>query len=66
MTIRMATHEMGFARDVSSNACFLEGGLVHEQGPPERIFKEPESERTRLFLRRAPHGDPLPATTPPP
>ena len=52
MTILMATHEMGFARDVSSKVCFLEGGIVHEEGPPERIFKEPESERTRLFLRR--------------
>ena len=52
MTILMATHEMGFAREVSSKVCFLESGVVHEEGPPERIFKEPESERTRLFLRR--------------
>ena len=52
MTILMATHEMGFARDVSSKVCFLEGGIVHEEGPPERIFKDPESERTRAFLKR--------------
>ncbi len=52
MTILMATHEMGFARDVSSKVCFLEGGVVHEEGPPERIFKDPESERTRGFLKR--------------
>ena len=52
MTILMATHEMGFAKEVSSKVCFLESGVVHEEGPPERIFKEPTSERTRLFLRR--------------
>jgi polar amino acid transport system ATP-binding protein len=52
MTILMATHEMGFARDVSSKVCFLESGIVHEEGPPERIFKDPESERTRGFLKR--------------
>ena len=42
----------GFARDVSSKVCFLEGGTVHEEGPPERILKDPESERTRAFLKR--------------
>ena len=52
MTILMATHEMGFARDVSSKVCFLEGDIAHEAGPPERIFKDPESERTRAFLKR--------------
>jgi polar amino acid transport system ATP-binding protein len=52
MTILMATHEMGFARDVSSKVCFLEGGVVHEEGPPERIFVNPTSERTRGFLKR--------------
>ena len=52
MTILMATHEMGFARDCSSKVCFLEGGVVHEEGPPEQIFKEPTSERTRGFLKR--------------
>ncbi|MFO1036524.1 MAG: amino acid ABC transporter ATP-binding protein [Geminicoccaceae bacterium] len=52
MTIIMATHEMGFARDVASKVCFLDGGIVHEEGPPERIFKDPTSERTRGFLKR--------------
>ncbi len=52
MTILMATHEMGFAKEVSSKVCFLEGGIVHEEGPPERIFVDPTSERTRGFLKR--------------
>jgi polar amino acid transport system ATP-binding protein len=52
MTMLLATHEMGFAREVASKVCFLEGGVVHEEGPPERIFKEPMSERTRAFLKR--------------
>jgi polar amino acid transport system ATP-binding protein len=52
MTMLLATHEMGFAREVAGKVCFLEGGVVHEEGPPERIFKEPQSERTRAFLRR--------------
>ena len=52
MTMLLATHEMGFAREVASKVCFLDRGVVHEEGPPERIFREPESERTRAFLRR--------------
>jgi polar amino acid transport system ATP-binding protein len=52
MTMLLATHEMGFAREVAGKVCFLEGGVVHEEGPPERIFKEPASERTRAFLKR--------------
>jgi polar amino acid transport system ATP-binding protein len=52
MTMLLATHEMGFAREVASKVCFLDRGVVHEEGPPERIFTEPESERTRAFLRR--------------
>jgi polar amino acid transport system ATP-binding protein len=50
MTMVIATHEMGFAREVSSKVCFLEGGVVHEQGPPDQIFGAPERERTRAFL----------------
>ena len=53
MTMLLATHEMGFAREVASKVCFLDRGIVHEEGPPERIFKDPESERTRAFLRSA-------------
>jgi polar amino acid transport system ATP-binding protein len=52
MTMLLATHEMGFAREVASKVCFLDRGIVHEEGPPERIFKDPESERTRAFLKR--------------
>jgi len=52
MTIIMATHEMGFAREVSSKVCFLFGGVVHEEGPPEQIFANPTEERTRSFLKR--------------
>ena len=51
-TMVLATHEMAFARDVATKVCFLEGGRILEQGPPERIFSDPEHERTRSFLRR--------------
>jgi polar amino acid transport system ATP-binding protein len=51
MTMLIATHEMGFARDVSSKVVFLFEGRVEEQGPPTQIFSEPESDRTRGFLR---------------
>ena len=52
MTMVLATHEMGFAREVASKICFIEGGVVHEEGPPNRIFSRPEQERTRAFLDR--------------
>jgi polar amino acid transport system ATP-binding protein len=52
MTMLLATHEMGFARDVASKVCFLQGGVVHEEGPPEQIFGNPREERTRTFLKR--------------
>ena len=52
MTILMATHEMGFAREVSSRVCFLDSGVVHEEGPPEHIFSEPTDARTQAFLKR--------------
>ncbi|MCS7058473.1 MAG: amino acid ABC transporter ATP-binding protein [Meiothermus sp.] len=51
MTMVLATHEMGFAREVAHKVCFLYGGVVHEEGPPEEIFKDPRSERTQQFLR---------------
>ena len=50
MTMLLATHEMGFAREVSSKVCFLYEGVVHEQGPPEQIFADPTQERTKAFL----------------
>jgi polar amino acid transport system ATP-binding protein len=52
MTMLLATHEMGFAREVASKICFLNGGIVHEEGPPEQIFGDPKEERTRAFLKR--------------
>jgi polar amino acid transport system ATP-binding protein len=52
MTMVIATHEMGFARDVASRVCFLDEGRILEEGPPDRIFTEPSNERTRRFLDR--------------
>ncbi len=51
MTMLLATHEMGFAREVASKVCFLFGGVVHEEGPPEQIFDDPKEDRTRAFLK---------------
>jgi polar amino acid transport system ATP-binding protein len=52
MTMVIATHEMGFARDVAHRVCFLHAGKVLEQGPPSQVLAEPAEERTRQFLRR--------------
>jgi polar amino acid transport system ATP-binding protein len=52
MTMLIATHEMGFARDIANRVCFLADGRILEQGPPERIFTSPEDPRTRRFLQR--------------
>ena len=52
MTMLIATHEMGFARDIADRVIFLDQGLVLEEGPPERIFREPVQQRTREFLQR--------------
>jgi polar amino acid transport system ATP-binding protein len=52
MTMLLATHEMGFAKEVASKVCFLYEGVVHEEGPPEQIFGAPKQERTRGFLKR--------------
>jgi polar amino acid transport system ATP-binding protein len=52
MTMLIATHEMGFARDIASRVCFLDEGRILEQGPPDRIFTSPEHPRTRQFLGR--------------
>ncbi|WP_157015571.1 amino acid ABC transporter ATP-binding protein [Mesorhizobium xinjiangense] len=51
MTMILATHEMGFAREVADRICFLQSGRVHEQGPPAEIFGSPQKERTQAFLR---------------
>jgi polar amino acid transport system ATP-binding protein len=52
MTMVIATHEMGFARDIASRVCFLEEGLILEEGPPEEIFTRPKEPRTQRFLER--------------
>ena len=52
MTMVLATHEMGFARDIASRVCFLDGGRILEQGSPREMFAEPREVRTRQFLNR--------------
>jgi len=52
LTLLMATHEMGFAREVADKVCFLKDGIVLEEGPPEIIFSAPQREVTREFLAR--------------
>src|SRR5436305_1627772 len=52
MTMVLATHEMGFAREVADKICFLDGGVILEEGPPDQIFSSPREERTREFLAR--------------
>jgi polar amino acid transport system ATP-binding protein len=52
MTMIVVTHEMGFAREVGDQVVFLDGGLVVESGPPERVLDHPSQERTRAFLSK--------------
>ncbi len=52
MTMMVATHEMGFARDVADEVCFLDGGRVLERGPAEQVLGDPVEARTRQFLHR--------------
>jgi polar amino acid transport system ATP-binding protein len=52
MTIVMATHEMGFARQVADTVAFLDGGVLLESGPPAQVLGEPQHARTRQFLSR--------------
>ena len=52
MTMIIATHEMSFAREVASKVCFLDAGVILEDGPPKQIFSSPREERTREFLQR--------------
>ena len=51
-TIVMATHEMGFAREVAHTVCFLDGGRIIESGSAEQVLTDPKHERTQQFLRR--------------
>jgi len=56
MTMIIATHEMSFAREVSDKVCFLDNGVICEQGPPAQIFSNPQEPRTREFLARILEG----------
>jgi len=50
MTMLVVTHEMGFAREAGDRVIFMDGGVIVEEGSPEKIFSDPEHERTRKFL----------------
>jgi len=50
LTMLMVTHQMGFAKEFADRVCFFYEGKIHEEGPPEKIFNEPERERTQQFL----------------
>ena len=52
MTMVIATHEMGFARDIANRVCFLHQGEILEEGDPQQMFSEPAEEETRRFLDR--------------
>jgi polar amino acid transport system ATP-binding protein len=52
MTMLIATHEMGFARDIADRVCFLDAGVILEEGPPAEIFSVPKNPRTQQFLQR--------------
>jgi polar amino acid transport system ATP-binding protein len=52
MTMVLATHEMGFARELADHVCFLDQGRILEQGPPSQVFGDPQEARTRAFLSR--------------
>lgn len=52
MTMMLATHQMGFARQIADNVVFLDDGIVLEQGPPDQLFGNPQNERTKHFLER--------------
>ena len=52
MTMLIATHEMGFARDIADRVCFLDAGVILEEGLPGEIFSAPKNPRTQQFLQR--------------
>lgn len=52
MTMLIVTHEMGFAAEVSDHICFMDGGYVIEEGTPEQIFKNPQTDRAKQFFSR--------------
>jgi len=52
MTMMIATHEMAFAREIANRVCFLDAGVLLEEGPPAEIFSAPKNPRTQQFLQR--------------
>ena len=52
MTMLIATHEMSFAKDIARRVCFLDAGVILEEGPPEEMFSSPRNPRTQQFLER--------------
>jgi len=56
MTMLVVTHEMAFARDVSTHVVYMADGVIEEEGPPQKIFSNPENQRTRDFLKRILNG----------
>jgi polar amino acid transport system ATP-binding protein len=52
MTMMIATHEMAFAREIANRVCFLDAGVLLEEGPPDQIFRAPKNKRTQQFLQR--------------
>jgi polar amino acid transport system ATP-binding protein len=52
MTMLIATHEMGFAREIADRVCFLDAGKILEAGPPDQVLGDPAEDRTRQFLQR--------------
>ena len=52
MTMVLATHEMGFAREVATRVCFISEGIVYEEAPPDRLFSAPSRPKTQTFLKR--------------
>jgi polar amino acid transport system ATP-binding protein len=52
MTMLIATHEMGFAKDIANRVCFLDAGVILEEGTPQQIFTSPREARTQRFLQR--------------
>ena len=52
MTMVIVTHEMSFARDVADRIVFMDGGVIVEEGPAERVINNPQHDRTKAFLNR--------------
>jgi polar amino acid transport system ATP-binding protein len=52
MTMAIVTHEMSFARDVSTRVFYMDEGIIYEEGPPQQIFDNPQKEKTRIFINR--------------